>query len=648
MSKTIEKLITPDGKTLYNVFNSHNAYYIDIYQRDYKWTPENVDTLLNDIEVRFETGIRTKTEPSDIQKEVIEKFEPYFLNTFLTNKTATETYIVDGQQRLTTFLIILIRLYLSVKEKKETDPTVKIFDPEYLRSLIYEKDPFGGYKRFKIYNENREEAFKAIIEKEHLYFNSKDETQVRIIENFGVVSSRLNNYLYNDDGLDVVKFNYYVSYLLFMLNIVEVEITKSSNVAMIFEVVNDRGLGLKPFEILKGKLLGILEGKKKDKANDVWTEMLNKYFKAKIDVDDFFKIFLRAKFANSASEYDSYERKYHYQIYKNKYIREYFGNFGDPERLYKIVTEDLKYFSDLYLELRTSNEYEYINYNRLVEQNQQYLLLLSHIKYNDPQKKEKIEVVSKKFEQFHTTLKLLDEYDSNEFQKLVYSLNKDIREKPISDINSYFDNLLIQTLEDSGKIETGKYNVIGDLFEYDRFKLLKNRNTNFSKYILLRVEIALSRLLGGKPSYVTSYLHDLEYIFNRAGRRMYALHLEHMYAWNEANQKLFLNELGEFDYNQYSELRERMGAVLLLKDSHNLSSNNDIYKDKLEVYKQSNIIWNEFLAGHVPEIDMSKLPDHFEFSVFAPDENGLLPLEAIDIRQKELFAVMKHIWADSF
>jgi len=34
---------------------------------------------------------------------------------------------------------------------------------------------------------------------------------------------------------------------------------------MIFEVVNDRGLGLKPYEIIKGKLIGNLPASHKEK-----------------------------------------------------------------------------------------------------------------------------------------------------------------------------------------------------------------------------------------------------------------------------------------------------------------------------------------------------------------------------------------------
>ena len=51
-------------------------------------------------------------------------------------------------------------------------------------------------------------------------------------------------------------------------SIVEIRIERQDNVAMILEVVNDRGLGLRPYEILKGKLIGGLLGDQKEHASD--------------------------------------------------------------------------------------------------------------------------------------------------------------------------------------------------------------------------------------------------------------------------------------------------------------------------------------------------------------------------------------------
>jgi len=81
---SVRSLITPQDQTLRTVFNAQRSYFIDIYQREYKWTDENVKTLLNDVEVRFTQYQRPKSAPKEIQEDVLERFEPYFLNTYLT------------------------------------------------------------------------------------------------------------------------------------------------------------------------------------------------------------------------------------------------------------------------------------------------------------------------------------------------------------------------------------------------------------------------------------------------------------------------------------------------------------------------------------------------------------------------------------
>lgn len=256
----VRNVITPNDQFLRDVFNRPKPYFIDIYQREYKWTKDNVETLLKDIEVRFEQHHRIKKAPKDIRAHVHQDFEPYFLNTYLTHSTATNVSVVDGQQRLTTFLLILIKLHQILKAI-EDEPTYggKTFSSATLEKLIFETDDFGDAARFKIYNENREATFRKLIERQPI--EPEDETQQRIKENFEVISDYYDNFLRDEEGssrYDLAKLTYYITYVLDRISIVEIKIEKQRNVAMIFEVVNDRGLGLKPYEILKGKLIGSL------------------------------------------------------------------------------------------------------------------------------------------------------------------------------------------------------------------------------------------------------------------------------------------------------------------------------------------------------------------------------------------------------
>ena len=313
----VRSLITPQDQTLRSVFNVQRSYFIDIYQREYKWTADNVKTLLNDIEVRFTQHDRRKSNPKDIQEDVLERFEPYFLNTYLTHTTAANTSIVDGQQRLTTLLLILIKLLHILREveadqgKPEAERKYKgkTFISKTIEQLIFDTNDFGEAERFKIFNENREDAFRAL--EKGLVVEAKDETRRRISENFATISTYFDDFLRGKSEVyDLAKTTYYITYLLDRISIVEIRIERQDNVAMIFEVVNDRGLGLKPYEILKGKLIGALTGRHKEEANKTWTELQEKYFNAElrnateksVDLDTFFRAFFRSKFADTVTE----------------------------------------------------------------------------------------------------------------------------------------------------------------------------------------------------------------------------------------------------------------------------------------------------------------------------------------------------------
>ncbi|MDG7001110.1 MAG: DUF262 domain-containing protein [Nitrososphaerota archaeon] len=647
----LRSLITPQDQTLRKVFNAQRSYFIDIYQREYKWTDENVKTLLNDIEVQFLQNGRTKTDPKEIRQDVLQHFEPYFLNTYLTHTTDATTSIVDGQQRLTTLLLVFIKLYLILKKvEKDSINDQKTFAAKVLEQLIFETNDFGEPKRFKIFNENREDAFRALIEGRE--FKPLEETSNRIIQNFHVISDYLDNFLDTGTGggYDLAKLTYYLTYMLDLVSIVEIRIERQNNVAMIFEVVNDRGLGLKPYEILKGKLIGGLSPQLKEQANRVWTELQEKYYATKlrnstekiVDLDMFFRAFFRAKFADTESDYEKFEGDYHYELYRNPKIRKFFGEFKDPNLLFRWITLDFRYFADLYLRLRTTYEYEYLIFNKLLDQNQQYLLLLSSITRDDPSENVKISAIAQKFDQVHVILRLLGAYDSNEFQRLIYRLNVAIRDKNIPNALREFDDILIKVLEDAGAIIAGQHKEVAELFEYERFKEMSNKWANFSKYVLMRIDRYLAKHLD-KPSYASADLEELEDRFNRSGAKRYAMHLEHIYTQHPENKILF--KKGEvFDESTFQRTRNLLGMVLLLKDKQNLSSNDETYKDKIDTYSKSNLIWNELLVGHMPGIDVRNLPLELQFQKIQPTAEGVFPRESVEERQKTVFAAIKCIW----
>ena len=677
--KIIRSIITPNDQTLRQVFSGTQPYYIDIYQREYKWAKNNVDTLLKDIEVRFNQHPRTKSHPTHIQEEVKQDFEPYFLNTYLTHVTASRISIVDGQQRLTTFLLIFIKLLKIVKRIEDySELKGRTFSRKSLEKLIFESDDFGNAARFKIYNQNREATLRELVNDEAIAH--VDETQKRINENYKTISDYYEKFFQTSDErepYDLTKLTYYVSYLLDRISIVEIKIEKQKNVAMIFEVVNDRGLGLQPYEILKGKFIGNLPEQQKEEANKIWTQLQTDYFKAeiknstdtKLDLDMFFRTFFRAKFADSENDYEKFEGPYHYEIYQRPKIQEYFGHYKDPNILFNRISQHIKYFAEFYLWLRTTYDNEYLIFNKLLDQNQQYLLIMSATQMDEPNRNDKVTAVARKFDQLHTVLRLLEAYDSNAFQRLIYRLNREIRDKNLEDICRKFDERLLTTLAENEIIREDEVQTIRELFTYERFRGVRNHRVNFSKYILMRIDRYLSTFLD-KPSYAGGNLKTLEDRFNKFDRKIYGMHLEHIYAFNKLNKKLFTNERGFFDEQDFKSTRELLGMVMLLKDRQNESIGAKSYAVKFSAYKESNFIWNELMAGALGNSDLRKIPPEWELKTIEPQDIPpeweleknekteryepqtnevpvkLFPKDKIDSRQRSVYALIKQIWLD--
>ncbi|HHE04461.1 MAG TPA: DUF262 domain-containing protein, partial [candidate division WOR-3 bacterium] len=90
--------VNPKPQTIDSVFGN-TKYYIDFYQREYKWKKLHVESLLDDIFYKFEGEYNPNV---DVNTDNISRFGWYYLNTYVTNQYSGKMFIVDGQQRFTT------------------------------------------------------------------------------------------------------------------------------------------------------------------------------------------------------------------------------------------------------------------------------------------------------------------------------------------------------------------------------------------------------------------------------------------------------------------------------------------------------------------------------------------------------------------
>jgi hypothetical protein len=78
---------------------------LDPYQREYAWTEKQVEDLINDLTGRFAKEWSPKHELKDVAN-----YRPYFLGPVITSSRDGISFLIDGQQRLTTVMLLLIWL----------------------------------------------------------------------------------------------------------------------------------------------------------------------------------------------------------------------------------------------------------------------------------------------------------------------------------------------------------------------------------------------------------------------------------------------------------------------------------------------------------------------------------------------------------
>jgi hypothetical protein len=90
-------------------------YSIDYYQREYKWQAKQIRELVNDL-----TGKFFEEYDPDHPRNKVAEYPHYFLGSIILSKKDGEAFLVDGQQRLTSLILLLIKLRNMQKGNKET------------------------------------------------------------------------------------------------------------------------------------------------------------------------------------------------------------------------------------------------------------------------------------------------------------------------------------------------------------------------------------------------------------------------------------------------------------------------------------------------------------------------------------------------
>ncbi len=615
--------LKPYDRKISQIFNNI-LYDVDFYQRDYKWSDDldykPVTSLLKDIFYRFDLE---KYNPNqDITPEYIDQLEWYFLNSFLTNNVKGKKYIVDGQQRLTTLCLISIGLF-HLANKFGLQSHIQ----DSLKNSIVGNTEFG--KTYWMGFKDRKLALDDLMSNG---INCKrvptSISETNIYANYKVINSQLEEKFTTPHRLQM-----FISYFRHRIFLIETEVEKDKDVAMVFEVINDRGVPLKPYEILKGKVLsqiGILD---RGGFIDIWESNIGKLEKlGEQKIDEFFGIYFRSKFSDSAEQYQKLDPiRYHKTIFTNEFEQKV-GLKNNEANCRYFVEQVFPYFSNLYIELvsfcnKYDENHESIYFNSLNDMNGQFVLTLAAIELNDSDAKDKCVAVPKSFERFFSLLNLTGSYRSNEFNNQVINLVSQIRGKDVSICKDTFNNRLLELVKKSYDL-----NELDHYFKYDFFKNVGYSTLGklFLRYFFARVDHFIS-----DKSDLPEFGNYYQLVVQSRGNDTY--HIEHIIANNPKNITLFSDE------EEFTNQRNRLGGLLLLKGKDNQSSGDEIYDDKLKTY---NVVGTYFAKSLLTDmyhkkvefnkfVTLSKL-NFKAYSKYGKDE--------IEERQQLLFEISKMIW----
>src|SRR5579871_1927702 len=610
--------ISPDKQNIDRVF-SNTDYYIDFYQRDYRWTDEPVLRLVDDIFHKFKEQYAHSSE-LDPGKETITAYYPwYYLNTYVTNVVDGRVYVVDGQQRLTTLSLILIKLHHLAK--LHGSGLAGWIDLKIAGQSGFEQEFWMNHVGHKV-------ALQALYDgvDTKTIDTSSGITAQNMVKNYETIGGCLDREL-----ADKHCFETFVFYFLHRVVLINLAV-EQTDVSMVFEVINDRGVRLRPYEILKGKLLGQINKIELDTGdyNNLWEGRAAAINAFKEDeMDSFFRFYLKAKFATTRKEGQRFDGDYHRAMFGPEMDGQ-LGLLHSPANVKTFLRGDFSYYTNLYVKLQRAygqdqKVFRAMYYNNLLDLDAPFHLVLSACVPNDSREDEKIRIIASEIDRYFSLLQLQSAYDSNEFADSLFRISEAIRGKDVATFRPAFDGQL------TAMIATRRNVLAADPLSYAVFKQTGiNLNTRFKRYFFARVDEFLANTMNLNPK------HSIADLVTKTGAKT-GFHVEHILSWNDENKALF-----DGDEERFEQERNRLGGILLLKGKDNISSNNEPYREKLKSYANT-LYWNETLRAdsYKSKLDMTALKNQLGLELEPLDQFGPDQLEA---RHKLLFKLVGIIW----
>lgn len=551
-------------------------YSIDYYQREYKWHDKQIRELVDDLSGKFLEDYQPGHERAKVAD-----YPHYFLGSIIISEKDSASFIVDGQQRLTSLTLLLILL-----RNLQKDRVKKVNVGELIFSEKFDQ------KSFNIHVDERTPAMVALYDGVSIDVTDRPESVQNLVRRYHDLEEVFPIEL-REDALP-----YFIDWLLENVHLVEITAYSDDDAYTIFETMNDRGLSLSPTDMLKGYLLANMTQEKRTAANTLWRDRIRGLNDAGKEVEaDCFKAWFRSQHATKIRErkrgakpedFDRIGTEFH------RWLRDAADNIGlkKSDDFYLFLDRDFNFYSRQYLRIvKASAEMvtglEHVFYNAQHGFTLQNMLLLAPLTPDDD-----AATVDLKLGLTARYVDILLSWRLWNFRSIAYSTMQYAMFVVMRDIRGLAPAALATKLYESLVKEKETFASNDRLYVHQQ-----------NRYALHRVLARLTdhvETQSGQPSRYTELVAE--------GPNRYEV--EHIWADHAERHT------DEFSHaTDFSEYRNRIGGLLLLPKKFNASYGDLTYGKKLPHYLTQNLLARslhkqcyEHNPGFLRFIELSGLP----------------------------------------
>ncbi len=267
---------------LQDILKDKLYYQIPIYQRPYQWTEENCEKLLDDLFFNYED----------------DRESDYFCGSLvliaISEDSKAKTYdVVDGQQRLSTF--ILLAKVLATLYSERLDPE----NQEFLQASWSDRHENKKKKKkkrldFELVVSSAKKDFQDALD----FFDDLDASKGKDSKS-NDPSKGKNNYLKNVICLknylrekEIEDINDFIEWLYSNVVFITITCPDADKALRIFNVLNARGLALNATDIFKGELLKHTKEHEQEEFVSRWNALSQKCSDNDLKIETLFSWYL--------------------------------------------------------------------------------------------------------------------------------------------------------------------------------------------------------------------------------------------------------------------------------------------------------------------------------------------------------------------